>query len=135
MTDSHPDYRQLVRDYLAALESGATGEALARFFTPDAVQEEFPNRLNPSGQVSNLSQLLERAERGRGFLASQGYTARSIIVNGSSAAVEADWVGTVALAAGPFQPGAELRARFAMFFEFEGPRIRRQRNYDCFEPW
>ena len=58
-----------------------------------------------------------------------------MIENGSSAAVEADWAGTVALAAGPFQPGTELRAHFAIFFEFEGPRIRRQRNYDCFEPW
>jgi hypothetical protein len=28
-----------------------------------------------------------------------------------------------------------MRARFAAFFEFEGERIRRQRNYDCFEPF
>jgi hypothetical protein len=29
----------------------------------------------------------------------------------------------------------EMRAHFAMFMEFEGDRIRAQRNYDCFEPF
>jgi hypothetical protein len=29
--------------YLAALEAGATGNALAGFFSTDVVQEEFPN--------------------------------------------------------------------------------------------
>jgi hypothetical protein len=28
-----------------------------------------------------------------------------------------------------------MKARFAVFLEFEGAKIRRQRNYDCFEPW
>jgi len=28
-----------------------------------------------------------------------------------------------------------MRARFAVFLEFEGDKIRRQRNYDCFDPF
>ena len=31
--------------------------------------------------------------------------------------------------------GAEMRAHFAMFLDFDGGLIRRQRNYDCFEPF
>src|SRR5687768_5107858 len=40
---------ETTRQYLAALEQMATGDALARFFRPDVVQEEFPNRLVPQG--------------------------------------------------------------------------------------
>jgi hypothetical protein len=31
------------------------------------------------------------------------------------------------------QSGDAMKARFAVFFEFEGDKIRRQRNYDCFD--
>ena len=40
---------QFVRSYLDALGSGAGGEELRQFFVPDAVQIEFPSRLNPDG--------------------------------------------------------------------------------------
>jgi hypothetical protein len=36
---------------------------------------------------------------------------------------------------GQLQPGQEMRAHFAVFLEFRDGRIRRQRNYDCFEPF
>jgi hypothetical protein len=49
MTGAEDANTSLIRSYLAAIESGATGEALARFFTPDAIQVELPNRLNPQG--------------------------------------------------------------------------------------
>lgn len=54
-----------IRAYLAALESGAHGEQLARFFVPDAVQIELPNLLNPNGASSDLATILTRAEQGR----------------------------------------------------------------------
>lgn len=135
MIDTDVVNEQLVRDYLAALEAGAVGEALERFFTPDAVQHEFPNRLNPTGQESDLASILERADRGRHLLSSQRYSIRSVMVRGDSVAAEADWVGVLAGPAGDLGAGAELRAHFAMFFELEQGRIRRQRNYDCFEAW
>lgn len=49
----------LVLEYLSALERGEVGAALARFFTPDAAQVEFPNRLNPNGGRSDLATMLE----------------------------------------------------------------------------
>ena len=49
--------------------------------------------------------------------------------------MEVIWTATVKQAAGPFAAGQSLRARFAIFMEFSGGRIVRQRNYDCFDPW
>jgi len=57
-----------------------------------------------------------------------------MVFEGDRAAVEATWHGTLAIAVGTLPAGATMKAHFAMFFEFEGDRIRRQRNYDCFEP-
>jgi ketosteroid isomerase-like protein len=36
---------------------------------------------------------------------------------------------------GTLAEGAEMKAHFAMFFEFREGKIRLQRNYDCFEAW
>ena len=58
---SEQDNLACVRQYLSALEQCATGDALARFFTPDAQQIELPNRLNPNGGSSDLPTLLKRA--------------------------------------------------------------------------
>ena len=125
----------LVRAYLSAIEGGEAGAALARFFTPDAVQEEFPNRLNPNGGRSDLATMLERSERGKQLLESQRYVVGSAIARDSAVAVEAEWSGTLAVPVGTIPAGGSMRARFAMFFELADGKIRRQRNYDCFEPW
>ena len=124
-----------VREYLSALERGEAGGALARFFTEDAIQEEFPNRLNPNGGRSDLATILERSERGAQLLESQRYVVRSAIARGAEVAVEAEWSATVAVPVGTSPAGGSMRAFFAMFFECAEGRIRRQRNYDCFEPW
>ena len=125
----------VVRAYLAAVESGATGDDLARFFTPDAMQIELPNRLNPHGGQSNLSTILLRAEQGRGLLRAQRFEVRSELAHDAKVAVEALWTGTLAAPLGELTAGAVMRAHFAMFFELEDGRIKLQRNYDCFEPW
>jgi ketosteroid isomerase-like protein len=125
----------LVREYLTALERGVTGDALARFFTPDALQEELPNRLNPHGARSDLPTLLERAERGQHLLESQQYKIRSELAQGDAVAVEAEWSATLAMQVGTIPAGGQMRAFFAMFFKCSNGRIQRQRNYDCFEAW
>lgn len=125
----------LVREYLSALEQGETGEALARFFTPDAIQVEFPNRLNPNGGRSDLATMLERSERGAQLLQSQRYVVGSAVARDSVVAVEAEWSATLAVPVGTIPAGGSMRAHFAMFFEFVDGKIHRQRNYDCFEPW
>ncbi|KFN43032.1 nuclear transport factor 2 family protein [Arenimonas oryziterrae] len=126
---------QLIREYLKALESAATGENLARFFTTDAVQVELPNRLNPQGGRSDLATLLRRAELVPNLLRSQNYAIVSELAAGEHVAVEATWSATLATGFGSVAAGTEMRAHFAMFFRIENGRIQSQRNYDCFEPW
>lgn len=125
----------VVRNYLAALQAGAVGEDLARFFTPDAVQTEFPNRLNPAGQTSDLATLLARTIQGRKVLSSQHFEIVSEVVQGNTVAIEARWTGVLAIALATLPAGSEMRAHFAMFFECRDGCIHRQRNYDCFESW
>ena len=44
------------------------------------------------------------------------------------------WSGTLAVLVGMLGAGDQMRARFAVFLEFQDGKIVRQRNYDCFEP-
>ena len=134
MTEVEEANLAVVRSYLAAIESGATGDMLARFFTPDAIQVEYPNRLNPRGGESDLATILRRAEQGKRVLNSQHFEVRSETAQESKVAIEAAWSGELAVALGSLSVGATMRANFAMFFEFRDGRIRLQRNYDCFEP-
>jgi ketosteroid isomerase-like protein len=123
-----------IRSYLASLEGGAVGAGLATYFTSNARQHEFPNRLNPGGGASDLATLLRRAEQGRRLLSGQRYEIHLTLAHGSHVAVEATWTGTLAAPLGALQQGATLKAHVAMFFELRDGRIRLQRNYDCFEP-
>jgi ketosteroid isomerase-like protein len=125
----------LIHAYLNALQSGEAGDALRRFFTEDVRQIELPNQLNSGGQESDLASILRRSEQGLEILARQGFEIVSEMARGDCAAVEARWMGVLAVPLGELEAGAEMRASFAMFFQFRGGRIALQRNYDCFEPW
>jgi len=125
----------LAHEYLAALESGVAGEALRRYFTADFVQTEYPNRLNPRGQESDLASLLERSERGKHMLLSQRFAVRNTVASGDQVALEIDWTGVLAIPVAGMPADGEMQARFAIFLEFRDGKIARQRNYDCFEPW
>lgn len=126
---------QAARRYLAAIEAGATGDALAAFFTEDVVQEEFPNRLVPAGARRDLRALLEGAERGQTVLRAQRFDVRGAVASGDRVALELVWTGTLAIPIGSLPAGGEMRAHFAVFLEFRGGRIAAQRNYDCFDPF
>jgi len=122
----------LVRAYLKAIES--RGDSLA-FFTEDAVQEEFPNALVPAGARRTLADLREANDRGRNVLTSETYEIVSIVESGDHVACEVLWRGVLAVPLRSLKPGDVMKARFGVFFEFKGDKIRRQRNYDCFEPF
>jgi len=111
------------------------GGLLSSIFTEDMRQIELPNRLNPSGQESDLAGMLLRSEQGRKVLRSQHYEIVSEVAQGSRLAVEAVWTGILAVPFGTLTSGSEMKAHFAMFFEFRDGRIASQRNYDCFEAW
>jgi ketosteroid isomerase-like protein len=124
---------QFARAYLAALERGEAGDALRRFFTEDFQQIEYPNRLNPKGQQSDLTSMVERSLRGKAMMKSQRYEIENAVADGDSVAIEVKWTGVLANAI-PGLP-AEMRAHFAFFLDFRDRKIARQRNYDCFAPW
>jgi len=125
----------IAKTYLAALEAGATGDALAAFFTDDVVQEEFPNRLVPAGARRDLAALLDGAVRGQKVMRAQRFELLGAVENGDTVALEVQWTGTVAVPLGGLPAGGQMRARFAVFLEFRGDKIARQRNYDCFDAW
>ena len=135
MTESEERNLNRVREYLAALERGDSGESLRGFFADDVQQIELPNRLNPKGQQSDLAGMLARSEQGKKVLRGQRYELVSAIAHGERVAAEAIWTGVLAIPLGTLAEGAEMKAHFAMFFEFEEGKIRLQRNYDCFEAW
>ena len=123
---------EIVRDYLKAIEERR--ETLS-FFTDDVVQEEFPNALVPAGARRTLDDLKAAAERGRGVLQSERYEIVTLCETGDRVAAEVLWRGVLAVPLRSLKPGDAMKARFAVFFEFEGDKIRRQRNYDCFDPF
>ncbi|CAG0954604.1 hypothetical protein ANRL3_00472 [Anaerolineae bacterium] len=135
MSSQEEKNRQLIRSYLSALGSGAVGDELALFFTPDAVQIEYPNRLNANGGRSDLATILLRAEQGQKLLTQQTYEIQSETAEGTRVAVEAIWTGTLAVPVGTLAPGSTMRAHFAIHFEMRDGQIAVQRNYDCFDPW
>lgn len=119
--------------YLAALEAGTVGDALAAFFTPDVVQEEFPNRLLPAGARRDLNALLDGAVRGQRVLSAQRFEVRNAVASGDEVALEVLWTGTLAVPIGALPVGGTMRAHFGVFLTFRDGRIASQRNYDCFE--
>lgn len=121
-----------VRAYLKAIENR---EDYLAYFTDDAVQEEFPNALSPTGARRTLGELREANERGRNVLTSESYEIVNLVEAGDLVACEVLWRGVLAVPLRTLKPGDVMKARFGVFFEFKGDRIRRQRNYDCFEPF
>jgi ketosteroid isomerase-like protein len=119
-----------VRAYLKAIEQR---KDVTAFYTRDIVQEEFPNLLSPAGARREYADLKEAGRRGQNVLQSESYEIVSLVEAGDVVACEILWRGVLAVGLRSLQPGDEMRARFAAFFEFEGDKIRRQRNYDCFE--
>jgi ketosteroid isomerase-like protein len=126
---------ELAGQYIRAIESGATGDALARFFTPDAAITEMPNRVAPRGSVSDLAKALEASKRGQRLFKRQTYAITNILGDGEWVALELDWIGITAVQIQNLPPDSEMRDHAAIFLEFRDGRISRQRTYDCFEPW
>ena len=136
-TDPEAATRNLeaARRYLAAIEGGATGAALAAFYTPDVEQVEYPNRLLPMGATRDLAAVLDGAARGQQVVRAQRYEVRAAHASGDHVILELLWVATLARSIGMLLPGHEMRAHFAVVLEYRDGRIARQRNYDCFEPF
>jgi ketosteroid isomerase-like protein len=128
------DYAALARRFVEAVERGASDE-VAAMLADDVQQEEFPNRLLPNGATRDLVAIREAGERGKRVVARQRYEVLNAVAAGERVALEVHWTGTLAMPFGSIPAGGEMRARFAIFFDFKDGKIWRFRNYDCFEPW
>jgi ketosteroid isomerase-like protein len=122
----------IVRAYLEAIET--RGDVLA-FYADDVVQEEFPNRLAPNGATRTLEDLKAANARGQNVMTSESYEIVSLLEDGDRVACEIIWRGVLAVPLQSLKRGDEMRARIGAFFEFEGDKIRRQHNYNCFSPF
>ena len=125
----------VVRGYYAAMAHGPATIDWEEWFAPAVIQEEFPNRLLPSGTRRDLRGMQEAAQRGQALLAEQEFELLDLMASGSKVVVEAEWRGRVARDAGPFRAGTQLRTRFAQVLELENGKIVALRNYDCFYAW
>ncbi|HYF61329.1 MAG TPA: nuclear transport factor 2 family protein [Herpetosiphonaceae bacterium] len=126
---------EVITRYLTAIEQGATGAALARFYDPEVIQEEFPNRLMANGARRDLAEILAGAERGQKVLTSQRYEVLNALVQGDEVALEMQWTGILAVGLGTLAAGDAMRARISSFITLRDGKIISQRSYDCFEPW
>lgn len=126
---------RIARAWIAALEAGAADEELARFYHPDLVQTEYPNRLNPAGVDRTLPELLAALKTARALMTRQLFEIVTLTETGDRVAVEIVWTGWPTEPVGLTRPGEPVKARIAMFLDYEDGLIVRQRNYDCFEPF
>lgn len=120
-----------IRGLLSAIEEAQDPRA---FYAPDFVQREWPNAMFPQGATRDLAAALEAFQRGTEVISLQHFEIIRSISEGESVAVEADWFGTLAMAAGDFPAGHVLRARLAMFFRFRDGKIFEQENFDAYLP-
>ena len=129
------DHLPFLRRYLEAVGRMATGPELAAFYTEDAVQLEFPNKITPVTATRTVADILAGAERGKKLMAGQRFEILGSVAQGDTVALETLWTGTLAVPVGSLPAGGEMKARFAVFFELRDGKIARQRNYDCFDPF
>jgi len=122
-------------EWVRAIESGATGDALASFVSPDVIHEDMPNRFFPNGMRYDLAGMQAGAERGKALMARQRYDIVSAIASGNAVAMQLDWRAELAIPVGTLKAGDEMRAHVAIFIEFRDGKICHQRDYGCYEPF
>lgn len=120
------------RTFFRAIEAG---EDTSTFFTDDAVQTEFPNRLVTEGATRDVAALRAAAERGKRAVRDQRYEIVNAVEQGDELALEVKWSATLNVPLGSIPAGGTMRAHFAVFITFREGLIVSQRNYDCFEPF
>lgn len=123
------------RAYIQAIEGGAIGDELARFYHPDVVLHELPNRLNPAGSRRVLEEILKGAENGQRVMARQIYDIHTLTESGDRVILEFTWTGYANVPLGLTKAGDPIIAHIVQILEFEDGLIVRQRTYDCFEPF
>jgi hypothetical protein len=65
--------KQIVIDFLKALEKEKSADVLERFYHPEVEQTEFPNAITKQTAVRNLTDLKTAFAKGRQLLTSETY--------------------------------------------------------------
>lgn len=130
-----PSAEAFVTAFLRAIEQDEIVGRELDWYTPDALQIEWPNKLVPEGATRDLDQLRAAGERGRAIVERQSYEVTNLVADGNKVAVEAVFRATFKLDLPSLPKGQVMQANFAMFFEMKDGRIHRHRTYDCFQPW
>jgi ketosteroid isomerase-like protein len=118
--------------FVRAVENGAELDDLV---DENAVEEELPNRIFPQGATRDVGAMRAGMANGRRLFKTQRYDVRRAIGAGTTAVLELDWCGELAMPVGSLGAGETMRATCAFFFETRGGRILRLRHYDAFEPF
>ncbi len=128
-------HRDFIRRFLDAIEQGKLVGRETDWYTDDAVQVEFPNKLQPKGVTRSLADLRRAGEGGAKIVERQAYEIVSCTEQGDRVAVETIFRATFKVDVLGLPAGETMTARFAMFFEMRDGKIARHHTYDCFEPW
>jgi len=83
--------------YAYAVASMGPFENVARFFSPNVIFQEFPNRISPQGRVSRAADMQAGYDKGRAIMRSQVYDVQRIVESGDEIAVELEWTGILAV--------------------------------------
>jgi ketosteroid isomerase-like protein len=125
----------VVERYLATVGDLATGAgALEALVHPDARFVERPNLVAPAGRRRDAACALAALRHSRALMNSPRFDALDHIVAGERVVTRAVWRGTLAVDAGAWPAGTELRADCCMVFTVREDRILEQENYDCYHP-
>jgi ketosteroid isomerase-like protein len=122
---------EIARAYFGALSAGASGQAVARFFAEDAVQEDLPSRFNPAGVRRGLRAIQRARDERLAALSSEHYELLGATGVGSKVALELWWEGIAGPGHVQYKTGNEVQARKAVFLKFRNGLIVRRRTYEC----
>lgn len=129
------DQQALVIELMQALESGAHGEELRRFFHEDVEQVEYPSLVDPRVGRRRLDGMIAASELGAGMLAFQRYDVSRWIEDENTVVCQAEWHAELAKDAGALGRGQRLHTYSVLIFTFHDEKIIRQEAYDCYEPF
>ena len=137
MTDTllDSDQQALVVALMEALEGGAHGPELMRFFHPDVTQIEYPSLIDPRLMHHDLAAMVAGSERGAGMLAYQRYAVDRWIQSGDTVVCQAQWQAKLAKDVGPLPKGLEFHTYSLLIFTFRDGLIVKQEAYDCYVPF
>ncbi len=129
------DILQIAKKFITSLENRRSAEDLTKFYHPAVMQTEYPNAVAKDIINRNLDELKKASEKGKKILLKEKYEFLKSYMYGNTVILEVIWKETLAAPVGNIPAGGEMKAYSAQFYEFEGDKIIKQRNYDCFEPF